>query len=131
MKFYTLQEAKQIGKKYIYKQKFNAWDRLCEERFADLYEGADLCVALNAMESIEKKVSFVYVDNMLKNDSYTSNSYNCAMEIVVRYSKVGPEFFKVISNNQLKPETLDVLTKISKQNEEYEKQEQEELNLNN
>jgi hypothetical protein len=88
----TKQQAYEIGFKYIYPQRFEKWKECVENRFADLYLGADLICALKAMEVLHKWKPLKYVKKMISNEQLSGGSYTMVLRILLNFSKRGTNY---------------------------------------
>ena len=88
------------GEKYIYPQKLDDWKRCVKTRAKDIYNGLELDSALEAMEALNKGMSFEKVNEIIDGKGHSGKSHSLVMDILIYFSKNGPEFYETISPNK-------------------------------
>ena len=107
------------GKKFIYPQKMEKWEKCVHTRANDLYYGMDLDYALELMYALESGKSFSEVKQIVEDQNHSGSSYGIVMSMIVTFSKRGPEFYESLYEN-LPENVMNVLTEEKKYNKECE-----------
>ena len=111
------------GKELIYPELQLKWVRCVDARIEELYYGRDLSIALDIMEALEND----NFDEALKIFVNLSSSIDSAIisNIVLEFSKKGPDFFEQIYKNvykkEIPEENKELIAQIREENEMYAK----------
>ena len=110
------------GIKLIYPERITEWERFVEISANGLYEGSDLASAITAMEMLDSGTSFENVDSYIKGLNTSGGSATMIENIILNFSKKGPEFFEYLQGGpeKIDEDTSKMIDKIRKQNREYE-----------
>lgn len=109
------------GKKYIYPQKLNEWERCVNARANDLYHGYELDSALEVMEALSKGMSFEEANQIIENQGHSGMSHSIVMRILINFCKNGPEFYEAIETD-ISEKNKQFINEQKKLNLRYEKE---------
>lgn len=87
---------------FIYPERMEEWERIMRLRVKERFKGADLDLALSAMELLDKGLSFEKVEKYIEDKSKTISGASMAENIVLSFSKKGPDFFESVRPNDAK-----------------------------
>lgn len=111
----------EAGKGIVYPQKLDEWEKCVRGRVSDLYHGADLANAIEAMKELEKTGDFAKAKKVIDNANHSGASYGMVMRIIVNFSKKGPDFYEFMEPEYSKePKTKAFLDKLREENKKYE-----------
>lgn len=83
----------------IYPERMSEWERVVKMRAGEKENGAELEMALGAMELLDKGVDFEKVEKYIEDKSTSASGASMAENIVLNFSKRGPDFFQSIRPN--------------------------------
>lgn len=111
----------EAGKELIYPQKFESWKSCVKNRVSDLYHGADLVNALEAMKELENSGDFAKAKSIIDSAGHSGASYGMVMKIIVNFSKKGPDFYEFMEPEYSgDKKTQEFLNKLREENAKYE-----------
>lgn len=108
------------GKKYIYSEKLNEWEKCVHKRALGSYNGLELNYALEIMDALNNASPFEEIAELLNGQNHSGVSYSIVMSIILNFSKNGPEFYEAIEQN-ISAETQQYINKQKELNLKYEK----------
>lgn len=87
-----------LGKKYIYPQRKEEWERCVDIRIRDIYEGMDVNWAIQVMMKLDKddENSLEEAHKLLNSQEHSGASYMISLAIVRDFAKRGPEFARKV-----------------------------------
>ena len=119
----NISEYKEIGYKMIFPQKKEQWDKCVESNIAGLYDNI-LEDSIMIMKALDENKNMNYI---LKNlyritneKGYTGGSWSVMEDIVTKFSKRGPEFYRA-TNKVISEDTEKYLQKLESENKQLEK----------
>ena len=89
-------EWRKRAETFIYPERMAEFERIMRQRAGEKFRGADIELALGAMELLDKGLSFEQVEKFIGDKSKTITGASMAENIVLSFSKKGPEFFESI-----------------------------------
>ena len=114
------------AEKLIYPERMSEWERIIKQRAGEKFKGSELDMALGAMELLDKGVSFDKVEKYIEDKSTSATGATMAENIVLNFSKSGPEFFESIrpeDARELVAQLKDINAKLAErhsQDQEHE-----------
>ena len=117
------------GKDLIYPQKFDEWKRCVQARAEGAYKGFDLDNAIKVMKELQSSSNYDKAREIIFNANHSGGTYGMAVNIIINFSKKGPEFFEFLEPEESKnPKNAEYLKKIKRENSEFEKINNSHLN---
>lgn len=110
----SITEWKNRGYEVVYPQRKDEWDKCVEARADDLYDGREVAQALDVMEALENGAA-VEEANKIAEKGSSGASWSMLMNIVVKFSKRGPEFYRATAR-VIPPESERYLQQIENEN---------------
>ena len=104
------------GKKYIHREKFANWEKLCTLSVDSDYYGLEIESALEIMEMLEKNISFNEIKKKIEESGHSGMSYSKTMNIVLNYSKLGPLFYTFMNKMNMSIYDIKYVNKIKELN---------------
>ena len=109
------------GKKYIYPQKYNDWQKSVERDVLGLWGNECLEYFFKTINAIHKKMSVEQIKYML-NDRYNCDNRNeQVLEYILNFYKRGPKFYIEFYGSSLNEKKLARAKKIEEQNKQFRK----------
>ena len=123
-------ERIEAGKAFIYTEKQQDWENCVKARSEDLYYGADIDDALEAMSLLDQGASFEDVEKNLIDGGQSGASFGMIRNIIFSFSKRGPEFYQASREAEGRPLTKEELRSVAKQKLENAQMELRDLDSN-
>lgn len=108
------------GKKYIYPEMYEKWEKMVEIRAEDLYHGFELDASLEIMEALSNGSSMEEAKQIFENQGHSGTSAGLVRNIIFTFSKYGPDFFMATLYGDISPEVKTIIEEKRKENEELE-----------
>ena len=113
----------EAGKTLVYPQKQKEWEQCVKVRVSDLYHGAELKNAIDAMKVLQENGDFEKAKKVIDGAGHSGASYGMTMNIIISFSKVGPDFYEFMEPEDSKdPETQKFLEQVRKENQKFEEE---------
>lgn len=109
-------EWRKKAESLIYPERMQEWERIMRVSASQKLKGTDVDMALGAMELLDRGVSFDNVEKFIEDKSITATSATMAEDIVLNFSKRGPEFFESIRPDDSK----ELVSQLKKENADLE-----------
>ena len=106
------------GEKLIYPERQKEWEECVYKRIDDIYNGKDIEAALEIMKKLDQGYEIDEIKEIIKNQNHSGASESIVRNIILNFSKRGPEFFKE-TTPILNSEIEDKIRQIEEQNNEY------------
>ncbi len=107
------------GSDLIYPERAEEWKKCVEIRAKDLYHGKDLDDAIEIMEMLENG-SLDDAKEVLEGKGYSGSSSGMVRNIVLSFSKKGPEFYEHTAEGKISLDTRKIIDEKKNQNAELE-----------
>lgn len=107
------------GKKNIYQERYEEWENIV---YNNLFSGS-FVTALESIELLENGISFEEVIDKLKKKNHSSHSLSSITNIILKYSKKGPEFYLKLYGALITPKVMYIICTIKEENLKFEYQE--------
>lgn len=101
---------------FIYPERMAEFERIMRQRAGEKFRGIDIELALGAMELLDKGIRFEEVEKFIGDNSATISGASMAENIVLSFSKRGPEFFESVRPG----EATDFVAKLKEINRRLE-----------
>lgn len=112
----------------VYPERMEEWERVMKQRVGERFKGAELDLALGAMELLDKGLSFEKVERYIEDKSRTITGASMAENIVLNFSKRGPDFFESVRPNDAKELVAQLRDVNAKLAERHKKEPEMERN---
>ena len=109
------------GKALIYPERTKEWEKCVKVRAGSIYNGHDLDCALILMEKLESGVLIEKVKTMLAEQGLSGGSAAMVRNIILHFSKRGPEFYESTAREELSEAEKRVIEDKKRENAELEK----------
>ncbi len=109
------------GKKIIYPEREEAWEKCVKARVKDIYHGGDLEKALQLMEQLEAGSTMEEVMENFNSQNHSGASAGMVRIILLHFSKKGPEFFEKTAHGEIIGDQKTILEETKRENAEFER----------
>ena len=106
------------GEELIYPERKKDWEDCVYKRIDDIYNGKDIEAALEIMKRLDEGYGMDEIKEVLKDQKHSGSSGGKVRNIVLHFSKRGPEFFRETSTI-MNSEIEEQLRQIEEQNNKY------------
>ena len=104
------------GKKYIYEEKHSRWENECKSYFEVLHTGFAIENAVTIMKMLDEKKKFKDILEQMLKQGHTGMSKSTTLNIVLKYSKEGPKFYKYVNKRNINNIDAKYIEKIESLN---------------
>lgn len=108
----------EAGKNHIFPEKLDNWEILVNASVTDSYHGEEIVDSLKIMKELDDKESIDDIISKFKNENYKEKLRKLIRNIVLNFSKEGPEFYKATTEKELVEEEKEKIKEVEAQNKE-------------
>lgn len=105
------------GKKLMYCERYDDWDKCVEKRVNDIYRGNDLDFALQIMKALDEGATIDEARKIFEKQCHIGTTKFVVRDIVFAFSPKGPEFWEATVEGKISPRGKQMIEDKKKENE--------------